>query len=471
MADELEATRKVRRGIRSSVTKKCSEITEFVRKRAADEATLEQAKLFNDQLASLNSDLTRYNDKISVLVASDDAVLQQELDRQSEYRDAIINARLALESFSRRAAASSASRVDQKPLGAAAQHTSAGTAATPGDPSAQPGPPLFHVQTSRTIPKFSGDVRKFREWWQLYEIAVHSRPGLTDIERFWLLKESLSGAAAGQIAHLDISAEQYKQAIDMLKKKFGRGDDAERAHMQAIRQLCTSSDLQRPGKLNHFVSILEQNVLALVALGRSTETLSFSIAPMVVNCLPVNVRESFAAWYDTKKESAEYNECELQALITYLEKRLDWNREYGLSDRDAAAGNRASTFWNRGGNQFHDRGGSSNARQNSWKGDRNHSDFEKTKNFAKSYSAKKNFSFGTLSDSADHSCVFCNEEAHVSTKCKKVMSLDERKQKLRVEKACFRCLRRNHNSDRCRARIPNCTVCKENISRSCARKR
>ena len=42
------------------------------------------------------------------------------------------------------------------------------------------------------LPKFSGDIKKFREWWQLFKVHVHQKK-MDPIEKFTWLKEALKG--------------------------------------------------------------------------------------------------------------------------------------------------------------------------------------------------------------------------------------------------------------------------------------
>lgn len=126
------------------------------------------------------------------------------------------------------------------------------------------------------LPKFTGDVKQFRGWWQLFEVAVDSYPAMYEIEKFWHLKQSLAGPAAAEIEHLDFTAEQYETATQILQDRFADIAGAERAHMQVISKLCYARDLHQPAKLSTFISTLDQPLLPPSSLLSRTR---FSHAP------------------------------------------------------------------------------------------------------------------------------------------------------------------------------------------------
>lgn len=56
------------------------------------------------------------------------------------------------------------------------------------------------------LPKFFGDFKKIREWWQQYKVHDHVR-SITPIKKFTILKDSLAQGPAAEIQLLELNAQ------------------------------------------------------------------------------------------------------------------------------------------------------------------------------------------------------------------------------------------------------------------------
>ena len=72
-----------------------------------------------------------------------------------------------------------------------------------------------------TLHRFKGDVTQFRTFWDTFESQVHSKPGLTKINKFSYLVSLLEGTASRAIEGLPVTEENYDSVVDILKKRFG----------------------------------------------------------------------------------------------------------------------------------------------------------------------------------------------------------------------------------------------------------
>ena len=71
------------------------------------------------------------------------------------------------------------------------------------------------------IPTFEGDVLKFPSYWELFEANVHKVHNLDDVQRFSYLRTTLKGEPATLIANLELTSANYKDAVAMLKERYG----------------------------------------------------------------------------------------------------------------------------------------------------------------------------------------------------------------------------------------------------------
>ena len=67
-----------------------------------------------------------------------------------------------------------------------------------------------------TLRRFKGDITQFRTFWDTFESAVHSNPGLTKIDKFSYLVSLLEGSASRAIEGLPVTEENYDSAVEIL---------------------------------------------------------------------------------------------------------------------------------------------------------------------------------------------------------------------------------------------------------------
>ncbi|MCP3664057.1 MAG: DUF1759 domain-containing protein [Gammaproteobacteria bacterium] len=109
------------------------------------------------------------------------------------------------------------------------------------------------------LPLFYGDPKTFRAFWDIYESAVHSQ-NIADVQKFAYLSGQLRGKAREAINGIDITNDNYPQAIDILKRQFG-------STRIIIQALFSELDILQKGSnrvsdlrdtLNHIEKVLRQ---------------------------------------------------------------------------------------------------------------------------------------------------------------------------------------------------------------------
>ena len=92
------------------------------------------------------------------------------------------------------------------------------------------------------IAKFSGEVIKFRTFWDSFNSVVHNNTSLSEVDKFNYLQGLLKGPAATAIQELTLSDTNYKAACDVLEQHFAKPQYVIAAHMDQMYKLpsCTS---------------------------------------------------------------------------------------------------------------------------------------------------------------------------------------------------------------------------------------
>lgn len=72
-----------------------------------------------------------------------------------------------------------------------------------------------------SLPHFRGNLMRWPAFWDLFNSAIHSNERLSEIDKFNYLRLLLEGTAYDAIAGLALSAANYGEAVEILRKRFG----------------------------------------------------------------------------------------------------------------------------------------------------------------------------------------------------------------------------------------------------------
>ena len=71
------------------------------------------------------------------------------------------------------------------------------------------------------IEKFDGDVINWGSFWVQFPSAIHENDSLSQINKFTYFKSFLCDSAKLTISGFSLSSENYEEAIDLLKQRYG----------------------------------------------------------------------------------------------------------------------------------------------------------------------------------------------------------------------------------------------------------
>ena len=271
------------------------------------------------------------------------------------------------------------------------------------------------------LPHFNGNLMRWTSFWDSFESAVHLNDRLAEVDKFNYLRSLLEGTAYDSIAGLSMTAVNYKEAIGILKKRFGNQQLIISRHMEALlnTEAVTSDNHLRDLRCLYDKS--ESNIRSLKALGVKSDSYGAMLSSVLLNKLPPDLRLIVS-----RKVSAD--DLDMDKLLETFELEL--------SARERASCSNESRVTNRGCQQ----GCSS------------------TSAFVTSVNDPPK-------------CAFCQQN-HPSTDCRVVLNIDDRKKILRDNGRCYNCLRKSHISCHCRSasKCRHCqgrhhsTICDKNIT-------
>ena len=257
-----------------------------------------------------------------------------------------------------------------------------------------------------TLPKFRGEITKFRGFWESFQSAVHNNSDLTEIDKFNYLYSLLESPGLCAIQGLAITAENYKSAIDILNERFGKTQQVISAHMDKLLKLPTCNG-RDPSQLRLIYDQVSVNVRGLESLGVKAEQYGSLLIPVIMSKLAEEVRMQIA-----RNSSNEV--WKIDDLLKLIKQEVE--------AREVCENVKASDLKSKGGSSDHGR---------------------------RNTPAAAALLVG-WSNSKGHGiqCAYCRK-SHYSASCEQFGDIDTRKNILKRDGRCFHCLARGHRAQEC----------------------
>ena len=250
-----------------------------------------------------------------------------------------------------------------------------------------------------SLPHFRGDLLRWTAFWDSFESAVHSNDRLSEIDKFNYLRSLLEGTAYDAVAGLALTAANYEQAVEILKKRFGNKQLIVSKHMETLLSFVAVTADNHLRDLRRLYDQAEANIRSLRALGVEPESYGTMLSSVLLSKLPPELRLIVS-----RKVPAD--DLDMGTLLETFEQEL-------------IARERATSVVQQPNRRVRPPGP------------------QPTSAFV-----------STPTGSPD--CVFCGQ-SHASTTCQVVPTVDGRKKTLRSAGRCYNCLRKNHLSRNCRS--------------------
>ena len=139
------------------------------------------------------------------------------------------------------------------------------------------------------LPKFKGEITKFKSFWDSFDSAVNKNADLSSVDKFNYLHALLEGQAARAIQGLTLSESNYQAAVEILHERFGKTQQIISAHMDEPLKLPTCT-WDKPGQLRIIYDKIKINVRGLESLGVKAEQYGSFLIPVIMSRLPAEVR-------------------------------------------------------------------------------------------------------------------------------------------------------------------------------------
>ena len=182
------------------------------------------------------------------------------------------------------------------------------------------------------LPKFSGEVEQWPEFWNLFRVAVHENKRCTPVERFVHLKSYLIGKAHASVQGLPLTDGGYVRAIETLKERFDRPDLLREAVMQRLLNTARVQNDSDLPQLRQMVDRLVSDVRSLETMGVMPDSFAVLLMPILKLCVPESWR---LAWMRAQSNSS-VSEDSLPDFIKFLQKEMRMREESAIRKMPAS---------------------------------------------------------------------------------------------------------------------------------------
>ncbi|XP_065658112.1 uncharacterized protein LOC136082626 [Hydra vulgaris] len=283
-----------------------------------------------------------------------------------------------------------------------------------------------------TIQSFSGDILSWKGFWDQFSTAIDSNEDLSDIAKFNYLKSYLSGRAQKLIEGLTLSEGNYREAIQLLKDRFGNTQSLIAAHMDDLQKINPVRNLKEVKQLRQMYDKLEINIRNLKDLNVETCAYGSLLIAIILERIPRQLCIIISRHF--KNDDWNLNEfmnvimTELTALerceaVTNTSIEVEENIPITLQNMHI------------------------NTKKN------NHHHLSNNQRY---------FNYNTVprnNQETRDTCVFCKER-HLSSRCRNITDVKHRRSIVQKESRCFVCLKRGHKASFCRLNY-ECIKCKK----------
>ena len=147
------------------------------------------------------------------------------------------------------------------------------------------------VTRSCRLPKlelsvYKGEVLEWRGFEEQFLKTVHENEELSEIDKFIYLKRYLGGQALAVISGLSLSGANYKEAMSLLKGRYGNPQVLISAYMESLLKLGKVRSLSDISGLRKLSNDIENCVRNLRSMDVETSTYGSLLIPLLKERLP-----------------------------------------------------------------------------------------------------------------------------------------------------------------------------------------
>ncbi|GBN44277.1 hypothetical protein AVEN_211376-1 [Araneus ventricosus] len=294
------------------------------------------------------------------------------------------------------------------------------------------------------IDKYYGDPCSWLEFWNRFQNSIDNNTALSKVDKFSYLKGLLGGSAANAINGFALSDENYDQALNLLKQRFGREELVINAHMAKLLNLLPVNDSNNIYGLRKLYDTVEVQIRSLESLKVTSGMFGHLLYPILIKLIPEDLALAF---HRKRVGNLVKTEFDVTDLLTFLRVEIECRESSAFIHNSKGEKQKPTVHQN----CF------SKSKQNPLnrtRGQNNASD-----RLQGPRPREKSQTYEYLASTVDRNvkCIYCGE-LHDSENCMQ-LDLDAKRDVLKKQARCYLCLKPKHRINECRRRqwCENCS--------------
>ena len=118
-------------------------------------------------------------------------------------------------------------------------------------------------------------------FWDQFEPSIHSKRGISDIDKFSYFRSFLAPVALETISGLTLSSQNYSEAIDLLKNRYGNPQTLINSYMEQFVNLETVTKTNDVIRLRKVFNKVENSMRNLRSLAVDSDNYEKLLVPVL----------------------------------------------------------------------------------------------------------------------------------------------------------------------------------------------
>ena len=140
------------------------------------------------------------------------------------------------------------------------------------------------------LKKFDGNPLHWQAFWDQYEAAIHSKTGMSNVDKFNYLRNLLTETPLATVSGLSLTNDNYVHAVKLLEERFANPQLLIHFHMEKLVKLPKIKTMNSVKDLRHVHDQVEMCVRNLRALKVETKSYGSLLIPLLTEKLPEELK-------------------------------------------------------------------------------------------------------------------------------------------------------------------------------------
>ncbi len=175
---------------------------------------------------------------------------------------------------------------------------------------------------------FNGDIKDYKRFMQIFRAMVHDNPDLADVAKLTYLLQYLRGPALRTASAFDVTGENYRPILEILKKRYGRYEllIQEEAHRVVSYPRVLDGDWP---KMRELLDVVKSAVNSLLTYDPHSMDHPWVLYSAILYKLPDKALVDWNSFYGSQRqEELRKDPGRLLDVLTEWMERYLANREY-----------------------------------------------------------------------------------------------------------------------------------------------